>query len=504
MGWIKDMMTHAAQRLFKVLPAKDKAVVINEPLTFEGNALRNKLWYRGDPSELDQFFKKTATDTVGQSRFWAAVPSEKNSVRKFHSGIPSMIVDRLSDIVMADLEKIEISENKDTTTKWNEIAEDNRFDEVLSRAIAETLVGGDGAFKITLDTDLTPYPIVEYYSGDRVEYTHQRGRVREVKFKTDYSQGSKDYQLTETFGYGFIKNELRDSAGNLVDISILPETTLLQDATFSKDYMLAVPMHFFASAKWTGRGKSIFDTKSDNFDALDETISQWVDAIRSGRVVKYIPRDLLPIDPMTGEHLQPNPFDNQFIALEGSLKEDDEGKIALTQPEINYQAYCETYANNLDMCLQGIISPSTLGIDLKKTDNATAQREKEKTTLYTRGKIVDVLEKVIPEVVNTMLMADATLKGKTVNPEDVTITFGEYAAPDFDSTVETVGKAKSYGIMSVEQCVEKLYGDTLNDDEKQEEIERLKEEQGFNGVEEPAVAGEDGFDQEEPDPDLVE
>lgn len=499
MGWIKDMLTKAAVRLLKIQPAQNKTVTITEPLTYEGNVLRNRIWYRGDPSELEQFFKKTADDTVAAARFWASVPTEGNTVRKFHSGLPSLIADRLSDIVMADLEKIEVGGDGKDQGLWDKMAEDNHFDDVLSQAIAETLVCGDGAFKITFDTDISKYPILEFYAGEKVEYTVKRGRIQEVKFKTDYTQENKDYQLIETFGKGYITNTLIDSAGKEVSLNTLPDTKGLSNATFKADFMLAVPMLFFKSPKWNGRGKSIFDTKSDDFDVLDETISQWADAVRDGRVLKYIPRDMLPTNEETGEIMKPNAFDNKFIMVEGGMQEDDKGKIELTQPEINYQAYCETYANNLDMCLQGIISPSTLGIDLKKTDNAEAQREKEKTTSYTRGKIVDVLEKIIPKVVTTALMADATLKGQNPAAVDATVTFGEYAAPDFDSTVETVGKAKTYGVMSIEQCVNKLYGDSLTEEEKQEEIERLRKEQGIDEVEVPVVAGEDSFSQDNPE-----
>ena len=43
------------------------------------------------------------------------------------------------------------------------------------------------------------------------------------------------------------------------------------------------------------------------------------------------------------------------------------------------------------------MSPSTLGIDVKKLDNAEAQREKEKATLYSRNNIVGQLQKVLPK-----------------------------------------------------------------------------------------------------------
>ena len=41
--------------------------------------------------------------------------------------------------------------------------------------------------------------------------------------------------------------------------------------------------------------------------------------------------------------------------------------------------------------------------------------------------------------------------------------------------------------MSIERCVEELYGDTLDDHCKKEEVARLKEEQGIQNMEEPAV-----------------
>ena len=41
--------------------------------------------------------------------------------------------------------------------------------------------------------------------------------------------------------------------------------------------------------------------------------------------------------------------------------------------------------------------------------------------------------------------------------------------------------------MSIERCVEELYGDTLDEHCKEEEIARLKEEQGIQTMEEPAV-----------------
>jgi hypothetical protein len=70
----------------------------------------------------------------------------------------------------------------------------------------------------------------------------------------------------------------------------------------------------------------------------------------------------------------------------------------------------------------------------------------------------------------------------------VSVKFGEYASPDFDSTVDTVVRARMGGVMSIEQSVEELYGDTWTREDKDAEIARLKAEQGILDVDEPAVS----------------
>src|SRR5690606_29977875 len=190
---------------------------------------------------------------------------------------------------------------------------------------------------------------------------------------------------------------------------------------------------------------------------------------------------------------------NQFIKIGTPMKEDDKGQIDTVQPDIAYEAFVESYANALEMCLQGIISPATLGIDLKKTDNAEAQREKARTTLHTRSKIIDALNEVIPRLVDVALKVQDTMQRRAPGEYEASVKFGEYASPDFGTVVETVGKARSFGIMSIERAVEEMYGDTWTDEEKQEEVARLKAELGYTELNEPAV-NQDGDPLGSPEP----
>lgn len=492
------MLTKAAVKYLDVQPAMNMVVRIREAFSYETNILKNRLWYRGDPWELDQFYKSVSSDPVNKARFWSAVPSADLSIRKLHSGLPGIVVDRITDIVISDIDGIDIKQD----TEWEEIAKDNKFEDILEESIVEALITGDGAYKLSVDSSISKYPILEFYDSDKVDYVYNRGRLQEIKYSNFYDEGTKKYRLIETYGKGYIKYNLYDEQGKEVALTTISATAELEDVAFEGDFIMGIPLMFFKSPKWENRGKSIFDNKSDSFDALDEVISQWIDAIRDGRVQKYIPEDLIPRNPETGVLLKPNSFDNKFIKVGSSMAEDASNMIDMKQADINYQAFIESYSNALDMCLQGIISPSTLGIDLKKTDNAEAQREKEKATLYTRDKLVKVLTNTIPNLIDIVLKTNDIILGKTPGEYEVTITFGEYASPGFDTVVEVVGKAKSYGVMSIEKCIDEMYGDTITEEEKLIEIQRIKEQNGY--VEEAKVIDDPEELEDNPEEDVID
>lgn len=492
MGKLQDYVKEIVRKTLlwlEFVPAQESFLMIQERATFQENVMKNRILYRGDPSELDQFFHQSARDLVQKSRFWASSPSKGLNIRKFHSGLPGMIVNVLADIVVTDMLNVDFGkDDKNTMSKvWEDIADENEFKKLVTDAIQEVLIVGDGAFKISIDTDLSKLPIIEFFSGEHVEYEFNRGRIKEIRFLGRYEQGKKNYTLIERYGAGYVKYELLSPNGDPVPLDAVDELVGLKDLMWSGDHLLAVPLLVYPSPKWRGRGRSIFDLKTDAFDALDETISQWQDAIRLGRIKRYIPESMLPRDPSTGETLPVNPLDNQFTALADSMRENGEARIVTEQPSIAYDSYIATYINNLDMCLQGIVSPSTLGIDTKKLDNAEAQREKEKTTLYSRQKIISVLQEVLPELVNVTLKAYQTLNEMSVQEVECTIEFGEYANPSFEAQVEVLARAAGASIMSIEAQVETLWGDTKEKEWKAKEVSRIKALRGIMETEEPSV-----------------
>lgn len=479
MGVIKNMI----KNWLEIKEPDSISITINKINTFESQAFINNIWYRGEANELDELYKQL-DDGMGNKHFWASAPTNGNKIRKIHTGLPAMIIDTLASISTNDLELIKVEGRQE---EWNDINKEINLKELMNDALTSVLIEGDGVFKISVDTDVSKYPIVEFYEGSRVDYEVERGRIVAYVFKTKKIINKKKYILKERYSKEGIKFTLEDEDGKEVNIRNFEELNKYQDVENANNFMMAVNFKIYNSKKHKNRGKSIFENKIDAFDSYDEVWSQWMLALRKGQLKEYIPEALLPRDPQTGEILKRNDFDVSFIATETDMSEGAKNQIQTTQGNIQYDALLTTYITALDQCLQGIISPSTLGIDVKKLDNADAQREKEKTTLYKREEIVTVLSQITKTLVDLIFKVKDTMEKKQLTDVNVDPTFGGYANPSFEAQIETVGKASASNIMSIEAQVDELWGDTRSDEWKKEEVKRIKMEKGIIEMDEPAV-----------------
>lgn len=483
MGVIKNMI----RNWLEIKEPDSLHVDIDQLTNFEGQAFINGIWYRGDASELNQLYEQL-DDRLGNTHFWGSRPTVGMNIRKIHTGLPAMIVDTLADISTDDLNDVQVEKRQ---KEWDEISSpnENNIKDLIHEAVTSCLYVGDGAFKWSIDTDISPYPIIEFYDGQRVDFEYDRGRLVAIVFKTKKIINKQKYVLLERYDKKGITYKLKNKEGVELRIDDFPELAKkYQPVINQNNFIMALPIMIRKSKKYKGRGKSFFDGKLDNFDAFDEVWSQWMLALRKGQIKTYIPESLLPRDPKTGVILRGSDFDNDYISIEESISEDNKSKIETTQGQIQHDALLSTYITALDQCLTGLISPSTLGIDTKKIDNAEATREKEKTTLYKRNQIIDVLTKTIANMVDITFKVYDTMNGKEITKTEAVANFGGYANPSFEAQVETVGKAKTNGIMSIEASIDELYGDTKDDKWKQEEVKRIKNETGVVEMDEPAIA----------------
>ncbi|MBP3544261.1 MAG: capsid protein, partial [Lachnospiraceae bacterium] len=297
MRWLDKMSDNIKKGIrnwLQVQQAQPYAIQIQEIADFELTAIKNRIWYRGDGNELQQMYSQNP-EYADTTKFWASKCSPGMEMRKIHTGMPSLIIRTLCSIVLTDMNDFEF-EKETHAQLWEQIAKECNFHKILGKSLKEALYIGDGAYKITIDTEVSQYPLLEWYPGERVEYVRKRGRLNEIVFKTPYKVGNEQYVLHEHYGYGYIRNHLYRGEREVM-INAIPEMSGIEDIEFDKAIMLAVPLMIYESTKYEGRGGSIFDGKLDAFDAFDEAWSQWRDARRAGRAKTYSPDCLVPHDP---------------------------------------------------------------------------------------------------------------------------------------------------------------------------------------------------------------
>lgn len=492
MGKFMDMVRNKARSFLQIQDGNPKAIIIHQADDLQTYFIKNKIWLRGESNELEELYKQLDGK---RTTFWGSVPTAGMEIKKSHSGLPKLIINTISDIIIDNFNGID-SEDTVALEEWQKIEKDNEFYKQLKKIISETMAIGDGAIKYSFDKSISEYPIIEWFTGDKVDFIYKRGRLFELVFKTHYEFNNKSYLLKEHYGWGYVTYELLDD-DKPVPLNTIDKLKELKNLTFDKSVMWGVPFIIDENTKFEGRGASKFDGKYDIFDSLDEVISQWIEAIRLGKTIRYIPEKLCPKDPYTGETLASNPYDNQYIMTESDMSESSKNQIQVEQADIPSDKYLQSYITYLGMAIQGMISSSTLGIDVKKIQDANAsyERQMEKTTLYTRQGIIEALNVFIPKVINTALNMQKQLLNNDEPDEDIDfdVLFGEYDSPSFDSQIDTITKAKNGGIMSIETSVDELYGDSKDEEWKAEEVARLKEEQGITSMKEPAINEEIDF-----------
>lgn len=431
----------------------------------------SRIWYGGNPEELKQLY----SGDNKTMRFWGGSPSA-GEIRRIHSGIPSATINKLAEISANGFNEIQVDENQQELLDF--ILQKNNFVDDLETVARDSILYGFGAWKIHFDE--RGMLKLSWYSYEDCYFETNGKRIEAVVFTKEIKGGK--YVINEVYKTGSITVEIKNKEGRPVSLTEAPAEFWKykeNECHWDGDFSLAVPVVWGWSSRFPGKPEGIIASKFDDFDFLDETVSKAVEHMRDAEIKTFFPTTLLIKDQ------KPNPFDNRFLKHQGSAAQGAKNEITRLSEVMQISAYREAYEMALDLCLQGIISPSTLGIDTSNKENAEAQREREKTTVYSRNKIIKMLTKSIEELARAVLCAYYTANGNsTVNIEDmpVAVDFDEYISPDFDSIVTTVAKAGS--CMSIEAKVEELWGNSKDEEWKKAEVQRLKIEQGLaSGIE---------------------
>ena len=470
-------------------PNAERLTYINDDEAIRrSNIKANRIWYLGDGDELLNWYTNQQTygwaDNPIYNRnkrqyFWGMSVNE--AVKRVHSGIPRAIIDTISSIVGMP----EIKCNDAVATQiLDDIFETNNFEYMLcQQSRPMTLCEGDGAWKININPVLSNDPLIEYYGAEDWDPLYKSNILIGMLFKSYYKdKDNKDYVLFESRTLRpeglAVEYKLFQLAKNnaLMSCKIdkLPELADLKDMLFQGIHcLLAVPNKYYFDPLHNGRGKSIYDGKLDLFDMMDEILTQAGQTNRVSTPVEYFPVDLLERT-KNSQPILPKLYNRQYVKVDATMDGDGNvnNQIQVTQPDLNFDRYMQLYSEILGSALIGELSPSSLGIDIAKKDNAEAQREKEKQTIFTRNLIISNETKALNKLCNMLLMAKAYIETGVMEEKDygISVKYNEFANPSFESELQVLGPAWTSGQISTERYVAILWAGKLSDEDMAKEV----------------------------------
>ena len=496
-------------------PDDDRTTFINDNEKLGRMKLKEyDVWYDGDGDELLNFY--TRENYIGfnyepfymrnkKNYFWA-ISSTEAQIKRTHSGQPRNIVDTLVNIMPFPL--ISAGEN---TNKLQAVVRESGLEQVYKdEQLPLTLVEGWGCWKINWDKDVSDYPSVEYVSAENVDFIYKNGKIIGIVFKNYYTSDKKRYLLLETRSIEWKPNSAADAEGSegervlvitnelyelpmnmaatdddtplkKVDLKTVPELESVEErieiGPFDKLFAVPCVLLGNTSRQW-GYGRSIFTGKIDLFDDLDQALSQSSNAVRLSTPIEYIDEEYLERD-KNGLPKKPKAYDRKYVMMKGQKNGDGVATgqpVQITQPSVEFSRYSDHAVQILLQILNGILSPATLGIDIAKKDNAAAQREKEKVTIFTRNALINGEERILRSLMEQMLMAKEFMDtgAVSVHTYDISVKFNEFADDSFENKLEALGKAYDMEEISTDMYLNKLYGDTLSEEERAAEKEFLE------------------------------
>ncbi len=469
-------------------PNNDRLTFINDDLKIQISKWREfKLWYYGDASEKLNFY--TGKTTFGYmdnpiynrndiNMFWSKSSQECN-IKRMSTNLARAIVDTITSIV-----------GKPTIESdypmLSEVFEVNDFGyKLVNQLRPMALVCGDGALKLNVNPALTDVPLFEFYEAEDWEPMDKSGLMLGMIFKTYYSdEEGTNYVLFETrvlVPEGMeLTYELYELGKNndLYSVSFdkLPQLAAIAEnpkMLIPVRRLFARPLMYYYNPLRPDRGKSIYDGSIELLDMLDEVWSQASQTNRVSTPVEYYNVDILQRT-KKGQPVLPKLYNRQFVEGPGQTNADglNENKgIETTQPDLNFDKYGALASDITNQILIGKLSPSSLGINVSRDDNALAQREKEKQTLFTRDNIIERETRFLKDISEDAAILDNYMKtGEVADMKlEISIKYDEFANPSFETELETLGPAWSRGEISTDQYVKMLWAGKLSEDEMEAE-----------------------------------
>ena len=451
---------------------------------FKRELEENSAWLNGTPSVLEYFFKVDYILFKGEinsrvksyekdENFWSRVGG---SVPRIHSGLPALI--SRTWVRMLKPRNISITLENDTVNqpRLDAILKENDFTSLLNKGIMTESWAGYLFYKLSIDTEISQYPLIELVDPRNVRVVLKRKRIQRITFVTERKIGEDDYIILE-------HNDINKGQSKISYECYKGKEDKDTQVTLAEYKSADISVPFFLgflknntsfNSKFTESifGESDYANVQSLFQMLDSILSNTELDIDNSKAIKFVSDSLVK----KNEAGTQEKFDNNetVIIMPHSKQEDEmfdmKKLITLLQPEVRVDQFNKTAKEITGRILANVsLSPATIGLAGFDSVDAAAdsQRARKETSIVARNEKADGWSTFLENFLPKLLQLDDVMNNKAMGEYKVNVEFDKYATPNFEDIVDTVVKAVQGGVMSVKQAVEKLYEELTPEEVKQ-------------------------------------
>lgn len=488
---------------------KNKAVLdkLRSPLIYEYNLAKNLALLSNDSAVVREFFQVEAPRYFKDT--WIAMGEQDRFMAQY---IPGQAFCYFGIIPMIVTGKVNLVASNGFVCKSQDIEIDNVLNDFIEKAELEQLFAkgvylesglGDFLYRLSYNPKVCNEPLVKVVEPQHFEVNYISGRIKSFVIK-ECSSDDPNYEIREIHSLdenGYAQIDYRYfTNGKYVDpndASLIRECELKFDKVIPtetihlpiKGFIVIYKQNTSKNILYKGeRGVPDIQGLDSIEDALTETISDLIDAIRKGGVKEYISDQLIPQDEK-GNDLRINHFNKTIITTKGSSSPGQSQELwKVTQADIKWEAYTKTIQNLMSTAINKAgLAPTTIGLTGLESINSSAESQdaREKTSLRTREICLNSWRKTLKDLLNKYLQVRDYINGDEIldYSDLINIQFNEYTSPSLENVTNVLVQQVSAGLKSRETAISEL-NDGLSKEEVEQELLRIANENGQPVLEE--------------------
>lgn len=480
------------------LSQKEVIDQMRSPKVYQFNLAQNMALLSDDPSVIRRFFQ------VEQPKYFKdqflAMESQDLFMGHYEQGqafsyfgLCPMIVKGKTNLVASAGFRCE-SDDKEVDQVLNDaVTECELFDKFNEGAYLESGLG-DFLFRVTYDKSISDKPIIDVVEPQQFEINYKHKRIKSFVIKEvckdDPKLELREIHYKNDAGYVCIDYKYWYEGRYVADDDIYFNKEAESKFGYPKPKNVTLPFReFLVIYKQNANHNNLYKGERGVpdiqglvriEDALTESFSDLIDAIRKGGVKEYVSDELIPQDE-SGNDLRLNHFNKTVITTKGSSTPgDSQDKWKVVQGDIHWEAYVKTIQTLMSVAINKAgLSPTTLGITGIESINSSqeSQDAREKPSMRTREIALTSWRKTLTDLLNRYLQVRDYINGKPIVDYSglISITFNEYTNPTQENITDILAKQVQTGLKSKISAIKDL-NKGMSEEQAQAEFDRIQAE----------------------------